>query len=103
VGILLAIFKNSSIHKRWKGGWVIHRLEISSVLDVLVTMQANPTLFKNLTNFATTKFKKLAFLMVPTIISHVRSIGEAPIVLGKLLKLSCETWLLNFVLFLKHD
>jgi hypothetical protein len=40
------------------------------VQDVLTTLQSTPTLFKNPTNFTTTKFEDLTSIMVPTIISH---------------------------------
>jgi len=43
---------------------------ISVQLDVLTTLQSTPTLFKNLTNFTTTKFEDLTSIVVPTIISH---------------------------------
>jgi hypothetical protein len=47
-----------------------------SVWDVLMTMQAMPCLFKSLVNFTLAKFEILVELVVPTIISHARSIAK---------------------------
>jgi hypothetical protein len=43
-----------------------------SVYNVLVTLQATPTLFKNFINFIAIKFEELASLVVPIIISHTK-------------------------------
>ncbi len=58
------------------------------VWDVLATMQTMPSLFKSFTNFSLTEFKELAQLVVPTIIGHVRSIGEPHHIYGRPSKLT---------------
>jgi len=50
------------------------------VQDVLTTMQPTLNLFKTLTNFILPKFEELIVLVIPTIKSHVRCIGDAHIV-----------------------
>jgi len=47
-----------------------------SVRNILATMWATLGLFNSLTNFTLGEFEKLAQLVVPTIISHVRSTRE---------------------------
>jgi hypothetical protein len=39
----------------------------NGVREVLATLRSTPTLFKNLTDFTTTKFEDLASIVVPTI------------------------------------
>jgi hypothetical protein len=73
------------------------------VQNVSMTMQATPCLFKSLTNFNLTEFEELAQLVVPTIIGHVRSIGEPHHISKQLSKLTLEQHLFNFKLYVKHD
>jgi hypothetical protein len=50
--------------------------------DILATMRATLSLFKSFTNFTLGEFEKLAQLVVPTIISHARSIGKPQLTIG---------------------
>jgi hypothetical protein len=45
----------------------------------------------------------LAQLVVPTIISHARSIGKPQLTIGWPSKLAPEQCLLSYILFMKHD
>jgi hypothetical protein len=99
VGMVPTIFKTSSIHIDGGRG---HEL-IPSVWELLATMQAISTLFKNLTNFTITKFEELTSFMVTMITSHTKPTCEALIVSCRPSKLNIQQWFSNFVLFLKHD
>jgi hypothetical protein len=66
-------------------------------------MHATLGLFKLLTNLILGKFEELAQLMVPTIISHARSIGEPHHIIGRLSKLALKLRLFDFILFMKHE
>jgi hypothetical protein len=61
-----------------------------SLQDILTTMHATLGLFKFLTNLILGKFEKLAQLVVPTIISHARSIGEPHCIIGQSSKLALK-------------
>ncbi len=52
------------------------------VQDILATMRATPSLFKSFTNFTLGEFEKLAQLVIPILVNHVRSIGEPHLTIG---------------------
>jgi hypothetical protein len=52
------------------------------------TMRATPSLFKSFTDFTWGEFEELSQLVVPTIISHARSIGESHHIYGQPSKLA---------------
>jgi hypothetical protein len=62
---------------KWKGGSGQSMDPTIGVQNVLATMHATPTLFKNLTNFIAIEFEELASFVVPsTIISLASSTFE---------------------------
>jgi hypothetical protein len=72
VSTLENIFTSAKLNE--KSGQLVN-LNVS-VQDILATMRATLGLFNSLTNFTLGEFEKLAQLVVPTIISHVRSTRE---------------------------
>ncbi len=58
--------------------------------SINVLLGAIPSLFETLTKFNLSKFDELATLVILTIHTHARSIGEAHIMTWQLIKLSIE-------------
>ncbi len=69
----------------------------------LKTMWATRGLFKSLSNFTLGEFEELLQLVVPTIISHARSIRESHRIYGRPSKLAPKQHLFSFILFMKYD
>lgn len=71
--------------------------------DVLSRLVANPTKFRDLTNFTIDEYVELCNVVVPTIQGNARSIGIKHVISGRPSKLSRELRLLNFIIYMKHN
>jgi hypothetical protein len=99
----LANFKGLFVFNEVKEGASLELMDSNIIVyNMFVTMWMTLTIFKTFNNFILPMdLKKI--LMMLMIRDHVKSTCEAHILYRRLSKLLHEQWLLNFILYLKHN